>query len=394
MYPYRINFFIAALLIVFNFLYYCPAAAEEAPELPLAATSAVLIDAHNGEVLYEQDSRVPLPAASLTKIMTLLLAMEALEQGLVDRDDTVIASQKAWATGGSQIYLNINQEVSFGELIEGIIIASANDACVAVAEHLYGSEEAFVQRMNQRAAELGLENTQFTNSHGLPAPEPVMSALDVARLAMFYIKTQPEAFAYHSEREYTFNDIKHYNRNLLLGRYPGADGIKTGFTSQAGWSLASTAVRDELRFISVVMNSTDQITRRTDSETLLNYGFTNFRLVRIANAGETVSHAPVARGKLREVPLVAPANIELVVLRGQEDQVERKLILDKNFTAPIERGQRLGRIEIYREGALVTESELLAGEDVERLGFFAHIWRSVRGFFGGLWQSITGGNDE
>lgn len=394
---YRITYFIAALLIMFTFLSNVPAVAEEAPPLPLVATSAVLIEAHNGQILYEKDARVPMAAASLTKIMTLLLAMEARDQGLVDWEDKINISQKAWETSGSQMFLEIGQEVSFRDLIKGIAIISANDACVAIAEYLYGSEEAFVQRMNQRAGELGLEHTTFTNSHGLPAPEPMMSTLDVARLAMFYIDTQPEVFALHSEKEFTFNGIwqtKQPSFNLFLNRFPGADGLKTGFTSQAGYNLAATAKRDDLRFISVVMNSGNDDTRRTDSETLLNYGFTNFRLVRIAGEGETVDHARVPRGKIREVSLVAPGNIEVVVPRGQENEVQQKLTLDKNIAAPIEKGQRLGKMEVYLGDTLITASELLAGEDIERQGFLAHAWTSFKDFIGGLWQRITGGGGE
>ena len=208
---------------------------------------------------------------------------------------------------------------------------------MAVAEHLYGSEAAFVQQMNRRAEELGLENTHFVNSHGLHDPDQYMSALDIARLAAYFIQTQPEAAAFQAEREFTFNDIRQFNRNPLLGYYPGADGVKTGSTPQAGYCLAATSKQQGMRLISVVLNTPGMRERGQDSEVLLNYGFRNYKLATLYYAGETVAHVAVSRGRQREVPLMARQPVVAVIPREDEDyNIEQVLLLEETIAAPVE----------------------------------------------------------
>ncbi len=388
------NILAGMLIICFCTAVFNPAAVSAEEELELTAAAAVLIEAQTGMVLYEKNATEPMPPASLTKIMTLLVAMEELKKGRVDWDTPITASQKAWEVSDygntSTMFLNIGQQATFREMIKGIAIVSANDACVAVAEHLFGSEEAFVQQMNRRAKELGLENTHFVNSHGLHDPDQYMSALDIARLSAYFIQTQPEAAAYQAEREFTFNDIRQFNRNPLLGSYPGADGIKTGSTPQAGYCLAATSEQQGIRLISVVLNTPGMRERGLDSEVLLNYGFRNYKLLTLYDAGEPVAHAAVSRGREREVPLVARRPVAAVVPREDEHyNIEQVLLLDEPLAAPVEEGQSAGAIQLIDpEGNVIDEVELFVAQTVERLGFFRSILRSIGDFFAGLWNRV------
>ncbi len=361
-----------------------------AVELELNAGSAVLIDAENGTLLYEKNASLPQAPASLTKLMTLLLAMEDLKSGLVDWNSTVTVSEKAWKTGGSQMFLNIGQEVTFEDLLKGISIISANDACIAVAEHLSGSVEVFVQRMNRRAAELGLENSHFVNPHGLDDPDHYMSALDVAHLAAFFIRTQPEAAAFQSEKEFTFNEIRQFNLNPLLGNYPGADGIKTGSTPGAGYCLAATSKQQGMRLISVILNTDDETQRQEDSEMLLNYGFRNFELKVLYEKEEVVARFPVKRGQKRDVALVAASPVQVVVPRGDNSYtIEEELDLPDKIVAPVRKDEVIGSLHLKSPGGeIIAEVELMAQEDLKRLGFIPNLLRQTGDFFAGLWQRV------
>ncbi len=387
------------LLIILAGLPGLPAAAAPGVELELSARAAVLIEAETGAVLYAKNAAEPLPPASLTKIMTLLLAMEELKRGVVDWDTVITVSTRAWeaSMGGeaSTMFLNINQQVTLEELIKGIAIISAGDACVAVAEHLYGSEVAFVQKMNQRAAELGLANTNFVNSHGLHDPDQYMSALDVARLAAFFVQTQPEAAAFQSEREFTFNGIKQFNRNPLLGRYPGADGIKTGYTPQAGYNLASTSRQNGMRLVSVVMGTPGDEARALDSEVLLNYGFREFTLATLYEPGAVVASVPVNRGRKRTLDLVANRPVKAAVPRGESgDSIGRRLELPAAVSAPVQAGESVGMLYLVDpSGETLGGFELFAAEKVERLGLIPFVFRSIGDFFAGLWRRGRNGGE-
>lgn len=367
-----------------------PVFAAPAVELELNAGSAVLIDAENGTLLYEKDARVPRPPASLTKLMTLLLAMEDLKSGLVDWDTMVTVSEQAWRTGGSQMFLNIGQQVSFKDLLKGITIISANDACVAVAEHLNGSEAAFVQRMNRRAAELGLENSHFVNPHGMDDPDHYMSALDVVRLAAYFIRTQPEAAAFQSEKEFTFNEIRQFNLNPLLGSYPGADGIKTGSTPGAGYCLAATSKQQGMRLIGVVLNTDSEEQRQEDSETLLNYGFRNFEIKTLYEKDEVIARLPVKRGQKREACLVAGGPVRAVVPRGDSSyKITEELDLPDTVAAPVKEGDIVGTLRLKNPaGELIGEVELTAQESLKRLGFLPNLLRQTGDLIAGLWHRI------
>ncbi len=388
---------LALVLTVITLLQVAAVPAPAAPagvELALGSTAAVLIDGENGTVLYEKNARTALPPASITKIMTLLLAMEDLQSGRIDWETTVTVSERAWRTGASesQMFLNIGQQVTFKDLLKGIAIVSANDACIAVAEHLNGSVEAFVQRMNRRAAELGLEQSHFVNAHGLDDPDHYMSALDIAHLASYFIRTHPEAAAFHTETEFTFNDIRQFNYNTLLQTYPGADGLKTGSTPKAGYCLASTAKRQEMRLIAVVLNASSKEQRRKDSATLLDYGFGNYELKTLHEKDAVITTVPVKRGQKREVGLIADGPVRAVVPHSDPDYgIVEEFDLPRSVSAPVEEGELIGTLKLKDpQGAPITSVELRAQESLKRLGFFANIGRRIGDLFAGLWRRVTG----
>jgi len=356
--------------------------------LELNAEAAVLMEASTGKVLYSKNASQPLPPASLTKIMTILLTMEELEQGTINLDTAVTTSSKAWKTGGSTMFLNVDQQATTKQLLQGIAIVSANDACVAIAEHLCGSEAVFVQKMNQRAAELGLENSHFMNSHGMHHPDHYMSTLDIARLAAYFVIKHPEAAALQTEEEFTFNEIQQFNRNPLLGSFPGADGIKTGCTPEAGFCLAGSSTQNGMQLISIVMNCPDEDTRLQDSEVLLNYGFRQYELATVASAEEVLATAPVNKGNLREVNLVAGQPVLAVVPRGKTDQLEEVIAVSKNLEAPEKKGAVAGSLDIVLDGEKLTSVELITGEEVKKLKLLASLWRSVGDWITQLWSKI------
>ncbi|MCR3921973.1 MAG: D-alanyl-D-alanine carboxypeptidase, partial [Firmicutes bacterium] len=333
-----------ALLLLFSAI---PAAAQN---FQTVAGVAVLMEASTGQFLYLKNADEQRPPASLTKIMTLLLTFEALERDEIQWDQTTVVSERAWQKEGSTMYLQVDTEVSVEELIKGISIVSANDGCVAMAELLSGSEEAFVQRMNQRAQELGMINTQFQNSNGLPATNHYMSARDVAILARELIVKHPRILEFEAQREFTYGGIKQQNRNPLLGRFAGADGLKTGWTPESGYSLAGTALQNGIRLISVTLNTKDNQERLLASQELLNYGFKNFTLTQVVAKDETVGEIPVTDGKQQTVALTVAEDVSILIPNGREDDLELVVTEEKSLTAPIEQGTEAATLLIQLEG--------------------------------------------
>jgi D-alanyl-D-alanine carboxypeptidase (penicillin-binding protein 5/6) len=353
-------------------------------EFDTAAGVAVLMDADTGQFLYLKAADEQRQPASITKIMTLLLVFEALEEGDLNWDDQVLVSERAWRMGGSKMWLPINEHVSVEDIIKGISIVSANDGCIAIAEHLLGSEEAFVQRMNQRAQELGLTNTHFKNSTGWPDEEHLMSARDIAVLSRELIVNHPEILVIESEREFTFNSILQQNRNPLLGRFPGADGLKTGWTPDSGFSLAGTAMQDGVRLISVVLNTESEDERRVASQELLNYGFRNFSQITAAAKGNVLGEITVGQGKQRTINVTVPYDVNVSTPVGQEDNIELVLANQPELTAPIEAGTPAGTLLIRLDGETLLTAPLQTTADVARANIFARVFRSITDFFRGL----------
>lgn len=350
------------------------------------AHSALLMEATTGKFLFEKDIDTPFPPASITKNMTLLLAIEAIEEGRADWNDIVVVSENAWRMKGSEMYLEIGQEVTVEDLLKGISVVSANDACVAIAEHLYGSEAVFVQKMNEKARELGLTQTRFENSTGLPHDNHYMSARDIATLAAYIVNNHPKILELESQLDFTFNDIFQRNRNPLLGRYPGADGLKTGWTNEAGYCLVGTAKQNDLRLISVVLNSPSDPIRLASSEALLNFGFANYTLRTIAEKGEVVGGAPLPDGKSKEVEASTAELLGAVITPVEVEKMETVIRYDK-ISAPIQKGDKVGEIIVMLEDEELNRVDLLANQDVERTNFVVIAGRRIGGFF----RNITGG---
>lgn len=362
--------------------------AQEVSFPDLDSHSAVLMEFSRGEIIFSKNGSEPLPPASLTKIMTLLLSYEALQSGRISWDEETVVSQKAWETGGSQMFLDIGKKVTIGDLVTGIAVVSANDGCVAIAEHLCGSEAIFVQEMNKKAAELGLKNTQFQNSSGLPHPDHYTTAEDLAVISRHLIKNFPEYLKLHSQTQFTFNDIVQYNLNPLLGRYPGADGLKTGHTTEAGHCLVGTATQEGLRFITVTMKASSAEKRLIDNETMLNYAFRNYTLAELLPAGEVVSSIRVTGGEERQLDLTLEKPVETVVPFSRQEDLELKHNVPESAPAPVEKGSPLGSVEVFLDGKKLTEEPLLAAKDIKKAGLFSLIIRSVSDFFSGLWQKL------
>ncbi|HHY83446.1 MAG TPA: D-alanyl-D-alanine carboxypeptidase [Clostridiales bacterium] len=351
------------------------------------AEAAILIEASTGKVLYEKNADQPLPPASITKIMTLLLAFEALERGDVKWDDMVTISELAWRVEGSRMFLEVGKKVPLGDIITGISVVSANDGCVAVAEHLNGSVEAFVQQMNKRAKELGLTNTQFQNPHGLSAEGHYMSARDIANLAKVLITNHPKILEIESMTEFTFNDIYQKNRNPLLGVYPGADGLKTGWTEEAGYCLVGTALRNGMRLISVVLRTKDEAERLAASRELLDYGFQNHEFVEVVKKDEILGEANVKNGKELTVPVKANESVKVVIHKDKKDEVKIDLSLEKDILpAPVEANTQVGKAEIRLGDELLAATTVSTNQAVEKAGFFEILWRGIVDFFRSLFK--------
>ncbi|NMB34632.1 MAG: D-alanyl-D-alanine carboxypeptidase [Clostridium sp.] len=347
-----------------------------------SAESAILIDASTGQILYEKNADVPMPPASITKIMTLLIGFEALEYKEISWDDWVVVSENAWSTGGSKMFLPIGERVSYRDIMTGISVVSANDGCVALAEYLYGSEEAFVGVMNKRAKELGMLNTNFVNSNGLPDPNHIMSARDISILSQYLIEQFPEILELESQTEFTFGGIRQFNRNPLLGIFPGADGLKTGWTEEAGYCIVGTAQQSGLRLVGVILKTENEMERTKAVQELLNYGFKNFKQVTLGNAGEKVDNIGVKNGSKSSVPLIIDEDVTVVIPIDGEKDLETLILKDKDLIeAPVISGTPVGKMEIRLNDQLLTELTLSTAENIDRLGFWGRVFRSIGDFF-------------
>jgi D-alanyl-D-alanine carboxypeptidase (penicillin-binding protein 5/6) len=336
------------------------------PDLRIGAKSAVLMDALTGQVLYEQDPQLKTGPASFSKIVTLYLAFDAIRNGQLKKDDLVTISKKAWQTGGSKMFLKVGERVTVEELLKGIAIVSGNDACVALAEHLTGSEDIFVVKMNEKATLLGLKNSQFKNSHGLPAEDQYTTASDVAILAWRYIQDHPEALLLHAMTNFEHNGIRQQNRNPLLSREMGVDGLMTGHVEKWGYHFAATAKRGQRRMIAVVMGSASSRSRAKEAEILLTHGFKNFVLVEAVKEGTTFGPVSVRQGKVGKLPLIAAEAVRVTVPKGKEETTTVTTNLPDYVQAPVQKGQIIGKVVIQSEGAILREVNLLAPEDVPK----------------------------
>ena len=341
---------------------------KQAPSgsLQCDARSAILMDGFTGQVLFEQNPGSKMAPASFVKIMTLFLVYDAIRAGQLKMDEMVTVSEKAWRIQGSKMFIKVGERVKVEDLIKGVAIASGNDACIALAEHLSGSEEAFVTKMNEKAKLLGLKDSQFRNSHGMPAEGQVTTAMDMATLSKRYIESHPESLAFHSTVEFEYNGIRQGNRNTLLQKNIGVDGLKTGHVEEVGYHLAATAKRDGQRMIAVVMGCDKMRKRGTEAQKLLEYGFKNFSTIEAVKKGATFGPVKVKRGKLNQVGLTAAEDAKVTVAKGKENLVSAVPQLPQFIVAPIQKDQVLAKVLIQNEGKIAKEVSLLASSAVEK----------------------------
>lgn len=377
----------AVLAVSMTFSVTVAAATPGIPAMPaLAAKSYVLMDAATGQVLVEHNAHEALPPASLTKLMTAYIATKEIRSGQIGEQDLVTVSEKAWRTGGSRMFIEVGKQVSVDDLLHGIIIQSGNDASVAMAEYIAGSEEAFADMMNQQAAALQLSNTSFRNATGLPAEGHYSSAFDMARLARAIIDEDPEHYAIYAQKEFIWNDIRQQNRNLLLWRDSTVDGLKTGHTEEAGYCLVASAVRDDMRLISVIFGARDESSRAAETQKLLTYGFRFFESRTLYKKNTVLTSSQVWKGQQAQVEAGLAADLALVVPRGKADQITAEAVLDERIVAPVRAGQKLGSIEVRLEGELLHTADLVALGEVEQGGIFKRIWDSLRLFIFNLFN--------
>ena len=367
-----------------------PQPQASAPLIPpaptVAASSYLLIDADSGKVLTEHNADTPLPPASLTKMMTSYIASMEILKGQLREEDEVLVSEKAWLMGGSKMFIEVGNRVRVIDLLRGVIIQSGNDASVALAEHIAGSEESFADLMNSHARRLGMNNTHFENATGLPGENHVSSARDMAIMVKAIIEDDPQHYAIYKEKEFVWNGIRQPNRNLMLWRDNTVDGLKTGHTDEAGYCLVASAKRDGMRLISVVMGTASEQARAAETQKLLTWGFRFFETRHFYQPDQVVSTARVWAGAQNQVGVGLAEGLVLTLPKGQADKLEATVTLDSTIKAPIARGDVLGQVEVKLGEEVVHTGPLVALADVESAGLFGRLWDSIRLFFYGLFN--------
>ncbi len=356
-----------------------PALIPAAPKL--SAKSWILLDANSGEVITEHNADERLPPASLTKLMTSYVVSYWLENGQIQNEDLVTISNNAWAQnpifkGSSLMWIEVGKQVTLGDLHLGVVVSSGNDASVAVAEYIAGSEPAFAEVMNQHAHQLGMRNSHFVNSHGLPHDDHYTSARDMALLSQAILK-YPAEYALYSEKEFTYNGIRQTNRNRLLWSDPSVDGLKTGHTEAAGYCLVASAEREGMRLISVVMGTKSEAARERETQRLLAYGFRFFETHHLYTAGTELSQGRVWQGAADNVSLGVKEDVYLTIPRGKHDQLEATLSVDEVLTAPIAEGGEYGELVVSLDDEEVVRAPLVALQAVEEGGLFKRLWDAI-----------------
>ncbi|WP_373230543.1 D-alanyl-D-alanine carboxypeptidase family protein [Cohnella sp.] len=366
-------------------------AKESAPgkqmtDMAPSARSAILMDADSGTVIYEKNSNAALPPASITKIMTMLLIMEAIDEGRLKLTDKVQTSEFAASMGGSQIFLESGEEMTVEEMLKGVALASGNDASVALAEKLGGSEEQFVVMMNEKARQLGMTNTKFVNCNGLPAEGHVSSAKDIALMSRELLKYEGITKYTGLYQDYLRKDSSKpfwlVNTNKLVRFYHGADGLKTGFTSEAKFCLSATARRENMRLIAVVMGEPNTKTRNAEVSHMFDYAFAQYTNVPIYKKGDPIGTLSVEKGKVNKVPLEAKYSYSVLLKKGDAGKgIRHELMLDPSIKAPIEIGQPIGKLVVYRGSEVLTEFPVESPVSVARAGWWTLLRRTTGQLF-------------
>lgn len=342
------------------------AASMPVPAPPqVAAKNYLVLDFDSGRILAEKKADEQIEPASITKLMTAYIVYHELEAGRLAMSDKVIISEKAWRMGGSRMYLEVGSKVTVKELLKGLIVQSGNDASVALAEHVAGSEGSFVELMNHYAAKLGMTGTHYKNSTGWPDDGHLTTARDIATLSASIIREFPEHYTWYAEKSYTYNEIKQYNRNKLLWRDDTVDGLKTGHTESAGFCLVASAMRGEMRLISVVLGTKSMSARASVSQSLLNYGFRFFETHKLYTAGETLNRSRVWQGEFEQVPLGLAEDLRITIPRGAYKNLEAFMDVNSDIEAPLKKGQQLGLVRVSLDNEELMSRPLVALEKIE-----------------------------
>ncbi len=357
-------------------------AAKPIPDPPaLRASSYFLVDFDSGMVLAEKDPDKHIEPASITKLMTAYLVDKAIAEGDISLTEMVTISEKAWRMKGSKMFVEVGKQVSVEDLLKGLIIQSGNDASVALAEHIAGSESAFAGYMNHQAQLLGMTNTNYVNATGWPDENHYSSARDIATLTRAVIREFPESYRLYKEREYTFNKIRQFNRNRLLWRDETVDGVKTGHTESAGYCLVASALRGDMRLISVVIGEDSDKARTQSSQALLNYGFRFFETHRLYQAGEALKTARVWYGAQEQVSMGVSRDIHITIPRGRYRELDASMEIDSEISAPIQRGQQLGEISIKLDDEAIISEPIVSLQQIAEGSLFVRAMDSIKLMF-------------
>jgi len=358
---------VSVLLLSFSMM---AAALAPVPSPPkLAAKSFLLVDFNSGIVLAEKNIDKKVEPASITKLMTAYVVYKEIESGRLSLDEEVTVSKKAWQKGGSKMFIEVGKKISVENLLKGMIIQSGNDATIALAEHIAGSESTFADYMNQYAQGLGMKDTNFVNATGWPNKKHVTTARDLATLAAAMIREFPERYKWYKEKEFTYNGIRQYNRNKLLWRDKSVDGIKTGHTESAGYCLVSSAQREDMRLISVVLGTKSEKSRSDVSQSLLSYGFRFYESSKLYSAGKSLNSARVWQGAAESLNLGLNKDLFITIPRGQYKHLDAVMDVNTDIEAPVKKGQQLGLVTVKLDGKVLSSQPLVALHEIEKGSF-------------------------
>ncbi|MFI3215736.1 MAG: D-alanyl-D-alanine carboxypeptidase family protein [Methylococcales bacterium] len=374
---------------IFRFIFFCTlflnalhVNAQEmeilTPAAPkIAASSYILMDYSTGKVLAENNADIKLAPASLTKIMTVYVVLREVSGGHLHLNDVANVSQNAWQTAGSRMFVEVGDKVRIEDLLKGVIIQSGNDASVALAEHVAGSESTFAEMMNQHAGRLGMLNSHFEDSNGLPIENHYTTARDLAILTKALIDEFPQYYPWFSQKEFTYNKITQHNRNQLLSRDETVDGVKTGFTDDAGYCLVASALRENMRLISVVMGTSSANARANENQNLLNYGFRFYEGHKLYEAKKALSEVRVWKGASKNVSIGLANDLNLTIPRRHYADLKAEIVVDKKISAPIAEGQKLGIVKVTLKNEAIITADLVALQSVEQGNIFQRLYDSI-----------------
>ncbi len=364
-------------LVILSFQLFAAGILQAALPIPkppsTGARSYIIQDHGSGNVLAEEDSEVSVEPASITKLMTAYVIFSELQANNIALSDIVTISEKAWRTPGSRMFVEVGKKVTVEELLQGMIIQSGNDATVALAEYVAGSEDSFADAMNKHAAEIGLTGSHFMNSTGLPDENHYMTARDIATLASLVISQYPEYYKWYSQKEYTFNDITQHNRNKLLWRDPSVDGLKTGHTESAGYCLVTSAKKEGMRLITVVLGTDSANARADASQALLNYGFRFFETHKLYDAGTQLTTSRIWKGSSETIALGLDHDLFVTIPRGQYNSLDASMNIDQRIMAPVTTGQALGTVQVMLGDQLVADQPLVSLQTIGEGSFWQRI---------------------